>query len=185
MKKPFKNSLLCLILISLAVGWRVINHNFGIAYNLELVTTVSVIAAIVIGWKAAVIVPMSSMAISDIFIGNSSIFVFTWSAFVTIGISALLLRKLNNRPKSQIIYSLGFALASSFFFFIITNFGVWSQGWYPATWTGLIECFTMAIPFYRTMLIGNIIMVPTAVSIYQFVKNRQTAKSLIIDTPVC
>lgn len=185
MKKPFKNSLLCLILISLAVGWRVINHNFGIAYNLELVTTVSVIAAIVIGWKAAVIVPMSSMAISDIFIGNSSIFVFTWSAFVIIGISALLLRKLKNRPKSQIIYSLGFALASSFFFFIITNFGVWSQGWYPATWTGLIECFTMAIPFYKTMLIGNIIMVPTAVSIYQFVKNRQTAKSLIIDTPVC
>ena len=185
MNKLVKNSLLCLILISLAVGWRVINHNFGIAYNLELVTTVSVIAAIVIGWKAAVIVPMSSMAISDIFIGNSSIFVFTWSAFVIIGISALLLRKLNNRPKSQIIYSLGFALASSFFFFIITNFGVWSQGWYPATWTGLIECFTMAIPFYRTMLIGNIIMVPTAVSIYQFVKNRQTAKSLIIDTPVC
>lgn len=183
-KTILKKVAFIIILIGLAIGWRVINHNFQIAPNLELVTVVSVIATIVIGWRAAVIVPISTMILSDLIIGNSSIFIFTWSSFVVIGLAAILLRKLNQKPKSQVVYSVGFAVAGSFFFFIVTNFGVWAQGWYPATWAGLGDCFMMAIPFYKTMLIGNMILVPTAVATWQFVKVRHTAKNLVVDTLV-
>ncbi len=171
-------------LIGLAAGWRILNFNYHVAPNLEIVTTVSVLAAIILGWRGALIVPIASMVISDIVIGNSSIFVFTWSAFVIIGLGALLLRKLNNKPKTQILASLGFAITSSFAFFVITNFGVWAQGWYPATLLGLTECFVNAIPFYRTMLIGNIILVPAAVSVYQLVKIRAESKASVVDTLV-
>jgi len=184
MAKNIKNILIVASLITLAVGWRIINHDFQFAPNLELITVASVLAALIIGWKAAIIVPITSIILSDLIIGNSSIFVFTWGAFAIIGLGALLLKKLNDMPKSQIAYSFGFAIASSFLFFAITNFGVWAQGWYPATWAGLVDCFTMAIPFYRTMLIGNIIIVPAAVSVWQLVKARQTAKNLVVDTLV-
>jgi len=177
-----KKILLIVCLIILAVSWRVINHNYNFAPNLELVTVVSVLAAIIIGYKAALIVPISTMILSDLIIGNTSIFIFTWSSFVIIGLAALLLRKQSEKPKSQILYSVGFAVASSFFFFIVTNLGVWAQGWYPATITGLINCFIAAIPFYRNMLIGNLILVPTAVSIWQYIKARQTTKDLVINS---
>lgn len=182
--KNLKNIVLIITLIILAVSWRVINHNFQIAPNLELVTVASVLAAVIIGWKAALIVPISTMIMSDLIIGNSSIFIFTWSSFVVIGLAALLLRKLANKPKSQIIYSAGFAVASSFFFFIVTNFGVWAQGWYPATMAGLTSCFVAAVPFYRTMLIGNLILVPTAVSVWQYIKARQMTKNLVVNSLV-
>jgi len=182
--KFIKNFLLIVLLISLAVSWRIVNHNYNIAPNLELITTVSVLAAVILGWQAALIVPITAMVISDLIIGNSSIFIFTWSSFVLIGAGSILLKKLNDKPKVQIFYSVGFAAAASFVFFIITNFGVWAQGWYPATWAGLVSCFTMAIPFYRTMLIGNLILVPATITTWQFIKTRQTAKSLVINSLV-
>ncbi len=173
-----------ILLTALAVGWRVVNFKYGIAPNLEIVTAVSVLAAITLGLQAAVIVPIATMIVSDLIIGNTSIFVYTWSTFAIIGLGALLLRKLNSKPKMQILSSIGFATASSFLFFIVTNFGVWAQGWYPPTVAGLIDCYAMAIPFYRTMLIGNLILVPAAVSIYQLVKHYQTSKSLVVDALV-
>lgn len=177
-----KNIIFAICLVIVAVSWRIINHDYNIAPNLELVTTVSVIAAVTMGLRAALLVPINAMVLSDIIIGNSSIFVFTWTAFAIIGIGATLLKKLNDKPKKQILYSAGFAVVSSFLFFVATNFGVWLQGWYPATWAGLIDCYTLAIPFYRTMLIGNLILVPSAIAIWQLVKAHQTAKKSVVDT---
>jgi len=176
-----KKVALIICLITLAVGWRIINHNFQFAPNLELVTVVSVLAAIIFGWRIAIIVPIVTMIISDIIIGNSSIFIFTWGTFAIIGLSAVILKKLNEKPKMQILSSGGFAAASTFLFFIVTNFGVWLQGWYPATLAGLIDSYVMAIPFYRTMLIGNLILVPTSIIIWQLVKSRQSSKSLVVN----
>ncbi|MEI7539645.1 MAG: DUF6580 family putative transport protein [Candidatus Saccharibacteria bacterium] len=171
-------------LIAIAVGWRIINHNYSIAPNLELVTVVSVIAAITMGIRFGLIVPLTTIILSDLIIGNTSIFIFTWSAFALIGISATLLKKLNNKPRNQILASVGFAAVSSFSFFVITNFGVWAQGWYPATMAGLVDCYVAAIPFYRTMLIGNLILVPAAVSVWQLVRVYQTNKESVVDTLV-
>ncbi len=183
-KKRIQNIIFIICLITLAVGWRIINHNYQFAPNLELVTAVSVLSAIIFGWRIALIVPITTMIISDIMIGNSSIFIFTWGSFAIIGLSALVLRKLNAKPKIQILSSVGFAVASTFLFFVVTNFGVWLQGWYPMTWAGLVDCFVMAIPFYRTMLIGNIILVPSVVIVWQVIKARQKDSSLVINSLV-
>lgn len=175
-KNTIKKITLIICLIALAVSWRIINYKYQLAPNLELVTVISVLAAITLGLRAAIIVPLAVMALSDAIIGNSSILFFTWGSFALIGASAVLLRKLNNKPKTQILSSIGFAAISSTLFFLVTNFGVWLQGWYPATLTGLSDCYQMAIPFYRTMFIGNLILVPAAITIWQLVKAHQTAK---------
>lgn len=180
----FKKIAFAALLIAVAIGWRIVNFNYHIAPNLEIVTAVSVLAAVTLGFRAAIIVPITTMIVSDLIIGNSSIYIATWSSFAIIGASAVLLKKLNQKPKAQILYSVGFAAASSFFFFIVTNFGVWAQGWYPATFAGLVDSYTMAIPFYRTMLIGNLILVPSTIAVWQVVRAHQTAKSLVVDSLV-
>lgn len=115
-KSQIKNIFICVLLVTLAIGWRLINNKHQLAPNLELVTTASVLAAITIGYKAAIIVPLSIMIISDLFIGNSSIFVFTWGSFAAIGLLSTLLRKLNSKPKTQVATSLGFAFLVLFCF---------------------------------------------------------------------
>ncbi len=41
-------------------------------------------------------------------------------------------------------------------FYLVTNFSVWAgDPLYPKTWTGLIACYTAAIPFFRNSLIGD------------------------------
>jgi hypothetical protein len=42
-------------------------------------------------------------------------------------------------------------------FFIITNFGVWTSGYYGLTLEGLIACYIAAIPFFHMTLLGTIV----------------------------
>ncbi len=183
-KKLVIKIAILITLISIAVIWRLVNHNLGLLPNLELITTITVLAAIIFGARAAIVAPIIAIIASDLIIGNSSIFIFTWGSFAIIGLGAILLRKLNKQPGKQILASAGFAVASSFLFFVITNLGVWLQGWYPATFNGLMTCFTLAIPFYRTMLISNLILIPSSVAIYQFVRAKVFAKNLVINTTI-
>lgn len=45
---------------------------------------------------------------------------------------------------------------ASLMFFFISNFGVWWY-WFPHTWSGLIACYTLALPFYQRTLIGDLV----------------------------
>jgi hypothetical protein len=58
------------------------------------------------------------------------------------------------------------ALGASVQFFVITNFGVWLTSAlvfpggvhsYPATLGGLLDCFVLAVPFYRGTLAGDLL----------------------------
>jgi hypothetical protein len=49
------------------------------------------------------------------------------------------------------------AMAGSVQFFIVTNFGSWvGQRMYPPTLAGLVQCYTLAIPFFRGTLFGDL-----------------------------
>ncbi len=62
--------------------------------------------------------------------------------------------RLNQWLRRLIIPVLLLPLAS-FVFFLISNLGVWWY-WYPRTWTGLMMCYTLALPFYQRTLIGDL-----------------------------
>ena len=66
-------------LITLAVAWRFINSEWALAYNLELVTAASLVAAVFLHRYFAIIVPLVAVFLSDVVIGNSQIALFTWS----------------------------------------------------------------------------------------------------------
>ena len=54
--------------------------------------------------------------------------------------------KLNNQNSMKIA---GFTLGSSMFFFLVSNFGTFLSGFYGYTFQGFLDCYIMAIPFYK------------------------------------
>ena len=133
---------------------------FDLPPNVELVTLSCFLASVYLGGAFSVLIPLGIMATSDVIIGNNQIFIFTWTAYLVIGLSALVLRRFKNQNLNLVSASTLFAVPSSLFFYLWTNFGVWYQGWYPPTLAGLIESYVMGLPFLKFNLVGNLIFVP-------------------------
>jgi hypothetical protein len=116
--------------------------------------------------RFALIVPLAALVISDFFIGFHNTILFVYGSFVLIGFMGLWLKS-----HKKFLPVLGTALLSSILFFIITNFGVWltGGGWfYPRTWQGLVECYVMAIPFFRNTLAGDLVFTGVLFGLFEF-----------------
>ena len=48
-------------------------------------------------------------------------------------------------------------IVSSILFFVITNFAVWTSGYYGFDLQGLLMCYTMAIPFFVNTLLSTLL----------------------------
>ncbi|MFC1630124.1 DUF6580 family putative transport protein [Patescibacteria group bacterium] len=52
----------------------------------------------------------------------------------------------------------------------MTNFAVWIfTPWYQKTLSGIIQCYVMALPFFRNTLLGNMFYVSIFFGIYELV----------------
>ena len=91
-----------------------------------------------------------SFAITDFIIGYHLGTHWTWGSVLIIG---LISKYFSKNINTRIIGS----LFGAFIFYLITNFGVWTSGMYNFTLNGLIECYTLAIPFFTYSLISTII----------------------------
>jgi len=159
LKKPIIFGLLIL----LAMGERLY---FDLGPNVELITVVTVLAALYLGRYYSLALPLIVLVISDRFLGNSSIFLFVWSAYALFGLLMPLLRRFGAFPFRGPLFSGASSVLFSLFFFLWTNFGVWLEGlWYPLTWQGLLECYVMGLPFLRNHLLSNLIIVPLGVGL--------------------
>ncbi|HLC94857.1 MAG TPA: DUF6580 family putative transport protein [Patescibacteria group bacterium] len=93
-----------------------------------------------------------AMGVSDMVIGFHAIMWATYMGMFGYVLAGRVLQSTQSmRPRL-----FGVTIASTWFF-LITNYAVWTQGLiYPKTFTGLINCFVMALPFFRNSLIGDI-----------------------------
>lgn len=176
-----KTFIIASVLILLAILFRTHWH---VGPNIEFVTTASFLAATYLGGAWAIIVPFSSMVISDKIIGNTNIYLFTWSAFIFIGLSDYLFIKKFGRRK-LILKQTGMGVMASLFFYLYTNFGVWfldSFGMYTHDLNGLIKCYFMGLPFFKFNLIGNLALIPFAFVASEIIYDMMSLwqKSLLI-----
>lgn|SRR5690606_1708908 len=111
--------------------------------------------------KYAFIIPLLAMFLSDLFLGFSTISIFVYLAFILVGYIGVSSKKMNIKT----------ILLSSVSFFVITNFGVWLIG-YPNTLNGFIECYTLALPFFRNSLIGDFVFSGIMYYGFEFVSNK-------------
>jgi hypothetical protein len=103
--------------------------------------------------RFAVAVPLLALLLSDVFLGFYSLMIFVYGSFLAIGFLGMWLK---TRKSPLTVF--GAALAGSVLFFVVTNFGVWLLGHsvYPRSLAGLLECYTLAIPFFRNTLVGDL-----------------------------
>jgi hypothetical protein len=167
------------ILLCIYIVWGVLSRTvFHLGPNVEFVTAIAISSGLLMKNKMlAFAVPVVVMFISDLFIGNSNIFIFTWSGFifpVVLGfmISKILKKTAEKKYLKLTSLSCLSGISSGLIFFLWTNFGHWlTTNMYTKDLTGLIDCYINAIPFLKPQLAGNLIIVPLFVMATFFVFN--------------
>jgi hypothetical protein len=119
----------------------------------------------------AFLVPLAAMLLSDLVLevlyrnglsaswGFDPLMLAVYATFAVIVALGLWLRR-RTRP----LFIMCAAPVGSLLFFVITNFAVWAvftadqpaPAGYPKTWAGLLECYTMALPFFHWTLLGDV-----------------------------
>ena len=90
------------------------------------------------------LIVLGSMFFSDLIIGTHDFMIYVY-------FSLILLIIVSNSKNYIYMMFLG-----PLIFFIITNFGVWLNSWYyTKNINGLIECFYMAIPFFKNTILST------------------------------
>jgi len=117
-------------------------------------------------WLLALCLPLSVMAISDLSIGG-----YDWRMMavvysmlaVPVAFRSPLRRYLNldqggvKSASLAVTGLVGCSLGESVLFFLTTNFGSWLWfNMYEHSLAGLVQCYAMAIPFFRYTLCGDL-----------------------------
>jgi hypothetical protein len=111
----------------------------------------------------ALAVPLLALLVSDLvmgaavgasyasYIGSTSF----WSVYACIALSTLLGFGLRGKVGGARV--LGYALAGSVLFFVVTNFGAWlASPFYPQTGAGLAAAYVAGIPFFQWTVLGTL-----------------------------
>ena len=152
--------LITFTLLFLAALSRIVPH----PVNVAPITAIALFAGVYLERKHTFIIPIAAMLISDYFIGFYNAMIWVYLSVIMIGFIGLWL----NRHRG-VLPTIGASLAGSVLFFIVTNLGVWIS-WYPHTLTGFIGCYTVAIPFFRNTMLGDLGYVTVLFGIYELVK---------------
>ena len=174
-----------LLLVIIAAVYRIIpGRPFGFAPQWAMAIFAG---AVIRDKKWAFIIPVLSMFISDLFYqvlylgGMTSIpgfyegqwqnyLLFTLLVFIGLAIKKL-----------SLIQIAAASLAAPTFYFLASNFLLWASNGTtrgldrPKTFSGLMQCYTDAIPFFRMSILATFIFSAILFGSYLFIRNHQTA----------
>ena len=153
-----KKQIVIIAFMLVAILFRLIPH----LPNFTPITAIALFGGLYFTNKyMAYLVPIFIMGLSDLFLGFSTISIFVYVAF-------LLVSFIGTQTKKPSVFTI---LLGSLSFFVITNFGVWLLS-YPKNLTGLLECYTLAIPFFRNSLLGDFFYSGVMILGFNFVQKR-------------
>lgn len=134
-------------------------NDFVVFDMFAVVAVFALLAGCLIGGVYSLIVPLCIMFFSDIYLGNNSIILFTWSGFAFVGLMGYTLKNRVNYSAKFIGTLTGMGIGSVLVYDFWTNSGWWYL-FYPHAFDGLVLCYTMALPFTVGHLISTSIIVP-------------------------
>ena len=157
-----QEEFLALVLVLMGVFFRVLPH----PDNFTPTTAIALFAGVTLSPALAFTVPLAVMVASDFFIGFHSTYPLVWACFLFVTWLGQSVRE------KEGVMPLAFAtLGGSVLFFILTNLGVFFiDNLYPTTAQGLVECFTMALPFFRSSLLGDFLYTAALFSIFELAR---------------
>jgi len=155
---------IAIILVLIGASMRLISH----PPNFTPIAAIALFAGVYLSKRTALILPVLAMVISDIFIGHYEISLMTvvYGSFLFYVLLGFWLKK------NKKWYTIGgSAILGAVLFFLITNFAVWVfTPWYVKTFAGLIQCYFMALPFFKNTLLGDLFYVSVFFGIYELVR---------------
>lgn len=156
--------IIAALLVIVGVVARLIPH----AWNFAPIAAIAIFSGAYLGKKYALLLPVMAMLIGDFFIGfyEWHLAIAVYGSFMLIGLLSISLKKYKN------VYSVvSLSLAASIIFFVATNYVVWQfSPWYEKSFYGLVECYTLALPFFRNTMLGDMFFVGAFFSAYELVK---------------
>ena len=155
--------ILGLVLVLTGAVLRLLPH----PENFTPVTAIALFSGVVLSPAIAITVPLLVMIVTDMVIGTHSLFLLTWGSFFAVSLIGLAIRK--KAGVGQIFFG---TLGGSLLFFVVTNLGVLLfENMYPKSFSGFIECYWMALPFFRNSLLGDLFFSAAFFGIFAVVKN--------------
>jgi len=151
-----------LFFILVLVFFRLIPHS----PNFSPIIASAIIAPLYLKNKfQGITVTLLAMFLSDIlFLGFSSFQLFIYFTIGSIGLFSLINTKYYK-------YSL-IAIIGSIWFYLVTNFGVWLiWDFYEKNINGLIQCYILAIPFFKNTLVSTIIFTYILLFLHKYYNN--------------
>lgn len=163
------------LIITIAALLRLLPH----PPNFAPIAAMALFGGVYLNKKYALILPLLALFTSDLFIGfyGAPMMSFVYGSFLLTGCIGIFLK---NHKKPTVIISA--ALFSSLLFYLITNFGVWlTTPFYPKTLSGLLESYTMAIPFFRNTILGDLLYTGIFFTSYEIAVRLLTPKHGILN----
>ena len=170
-----KNISLIIIVSLIALIARFLPHlpNFAPLYSVML------FAGVYSKEKKYFFIPLVALFISDIFIGF-----YQWQIMLSVYLSFIAIAGLGKllKKRKNIINTASATLASSIIFFLVTNFAVWYFGdWYSRDLAGLALCYNLAIPFFKSTLLSNLLYSGLLFGVYEFSAYALKNKKIIFN----
>jgi len=173
-----KKLLLIILFIAVIFFGRVLPH----PYNFTPLIAVTLLSSYAISNRIlALLVPLIGFWLSDLFMNNiiyagyysnftifNSGMIWTYGAIVLVGLmGSSFIKKISS---GKVVLA---SLSGSTIFYIISNFGVWALSpMYAKSAASLIQCYSLALPFYGTSLIGDLLYSSLLFGAYQLVFSK-------------
>lgn len=172
MKKTISTLFQTIILVSIVVIARLLPH----PPNFTPIAAVALFSGAYLTKKQSLVIPIIAMMLSDLFIGFDSL-PMRIAVYGSILIGVFIGYCISKNKSIGSVVAASFA--SSLIFFIITNFGVWAFGtMYTKSLSGLLDCFILAIPFFKNTLLGDLFYSGLFFGSYEFVRSVPKLKIL-------
>lgn len=167
--------ILGIVLVILGASARLLPH----PANFVPLGAIAIFSGLFLPRKLALWLPLAALFASDLLLGF-----YTWQVMLTVYLSFLLTTVLATKISPKFASVTGLTLASSIFFFLTTNAAVWAFGtMYTHDLSGLIQSYTMALPFFRNSLMGDLFFTGILVGSY-FAVTALLKKGNVIPTKV-
>ena len=180
-------TLVLVLMILLAITYRLFQSSpvFSILSNLTPFGAIALFGGCYFAdrWKA-MLVPVLALWISDIFLNRFYYFdhwvffyggmLWVYGTFVLTVVMGMMIKKVN------VLSVVGAGLGAALVHWLITDIGVWIGGSIDITtqlpftkdWNGFVKCLTLALPFLRNMVLGNLVFCGVLFGAFEWMQKR-------------